>query len=349
MVTILAEKPSVARDLARVLGATRRCDGYLEGNGYRVTWAVGHLVALAEPAEVNPEWKKWRRELLPMLPAEWPLVVYEKTRDQFAVVKKLLNDRDTESVVCATDAGREGELIFRFIYEAAKCRKPVKRLWISSLTDAAIKEGFRRLRDGREYDGLSDAAKGRSRADWLVGMNLSRAYGLSLDAQLSVGRVQTPTLAMVVERELAIRDFVPETYREVVAAFSPGEPTRYDGTWFRPEPKKDPLAQRKRISDEAEASAIVERVSDRTGPSRGGRDVDLGAAAPVEVSQQLALPGHLREQLLAPRDPTPRTCRSSVRGPRTRCPGRPVDLLRLPCAAATEHEHNAARRRAADG
>ena len=152
-------------------------------------------------------------------------------------------------MVCATDAGREGELIFRFIYEAAKCRKPVKRLWISSLTDAAIKEGFRRLRDGREYDGLSDAAKGRSRADWLVGMNLSRAYGLSLDAQLSVGRVQTPTLAMVVERELAIRDFVPETYREVVATFSPGAPTRYDGTWFRPEPKKDPLAQRKRISD----------------------------------------------------------------------------------------------------
>ncbi len=258
MITVVAEKPSVARDLARVLGATRRAEGWLEGNGYRVTWAIGHLVALAEPHEIDPEWRRWRRDLLPMLPREWPLVVYEKTRDQFAVVERLLNARDVTEVVCATDAGREGELIFRFVHEAAKCRKPVKRLWISSLTDAAVREGFARLRPARDFDGLADAAKGRSRADWLVGMNLSRAYGLALDAPLSVGRVQTPTLAMVVERELAIRDFVPEQYREVVATFSPGEGARYDGAWFRP--GKAPLHERKRLTDEGEAGAIVARV-----------------------------------------------------------------------------------------
>lgn len=261
-ITVVAEKPSVARDLARVLGATTKADGYLEGNGYRVTWAIGHLVALAEPHDMNAEWKKWRRDLLPMLPRQWPLVVLEKTRDQFAVVKKLLTDREVTEVVCATDAGREGELIFRYIQEAAKCRKPVKRLWISSLTDQAIRDGFRRLKDASAFDGLADAARGRSCADWLVGMNLSRAYGLSLDEQLSVGRVQTPTLAMLVERELAIRNFEPEDYREVVATFSPGEPARYDGTWVRPQAKGDAatLVQRKRIGEKAEAEAIVERV-----------------------------------------------------------------------------------------
>lgn len=260
-ITVVAEKPSVARDLARVLGATTRADGYLEGNGYRVTWAIGHLVALAEPHDMNAEWKKWRRELLPMLPQKWPLVVLEKTRDQFAVVKKLLTAADVTEVVCATDAGREGELIFRYIHEAAKCRKPVKRLWISSLTDQAIRDGFRRLMDASAFDGLADAARGRSCADWLVGMNLSRAYGLSLDEQLSVGRVQTPTLAMLVERELAIRNFVPEDYREVVATFSPGEPARYDGTWVRPQGKDAAtLVQRKRIGEKDEAAAIVERV-----------------------------------------------------------------------------------------
>ncbi len=261
-IIVVAEKPSVARDIARVLGATRKQQGYLEGNGYQVTWAIGHLVTLAEPAEINAAWKKWRLELLPMLPSKWPLVVIEKTKDQFQTVKKLLTGREVEHVVCATDAGREGELIYRYIHEAAKCRKSVKRLWISSLTDQAIRDGFKNLRNGSDYDGLADAARGRSCADWLVGMNLSRAYGLSLDAQLSVGRVQTPTLAMVVQRELAIRDFVPESYREVVATFA-GESARYDGTWIRPAKKGETaaLAQRKRISDEVEANAIVERVT----------------------------------------------------------------------------------------
>ena len=220
-VVVVAEKPSVARDIARVLGANRKGDGLLEGNGYVVTWAIGHLVGLAEPHQVRAEWKRWDRALLPMIPSDWPLVVLEKTRAQFAVIRKALGDASVERVICATDAGREGELIFRFIYEAAKCRKPVSRLWISSLTDQAIRDGFRKLKSASEYAPLADAARGRSRADWLVGMNLSRAYGLSMSQPLSVGRVQTPTLAMLVERELEIRNFKPEDYLEVVATFSP--------------------------------------------------------------------------------------------------------------------------------
>src|ERR1700684_4353062 len=237
-IVVLAEKPSVARDIARVLGAAKQADGYLHGNGYVVTWAIGHLAALAQPHEINPEWKQWRRNLLPMLPHQWPLVVYEKTKDQFEVVQRILNSPRVSQVVCATDAGREGELIFRYIYEAAGCVKPFRRLWISSLTPDAIRKGFESLRPGSEYDGLADAARGRSRADWLVGMNLSRAYTLAMDDQLSVGRVEAPTLAMLVERELAIRAFVPEDYIEVVATFSPVADAKYQGTWFR-EPVKD--------------------------------------------------------------------------------------------------------------
>ena len=208
-IAVLAEKPSVARDIARVLGATSRGDGYLHGNGYVVTWAVGHLAALAQPHEINPEWRLWRRDLLPILPNRWPLVVYEKTKGQFEIVRKILGSPRISRVVCATDAGREGELIFRYIYEAAECGKPVSRLWISSLTPEAIRKGFETLRPSSDYDALADAARGRSRADWLVGMNLSRAYSLAYSEELSVGRVQTPTLAVVVERELAIHSFVP--------------------------------------------------------------------------------------------------------------------------------------------
>jgi DNA topoisomerase-3 len=228
-VAVVAEKPSMARDIARVLGATGRGAGTLSGNGYVVTWAIGHLVGLAEPHQIKPEWKRWRRDLLPMLPRSWPLVVLEQNRGQFEVARRLLTDPKIRGVVCATDAGREGELIFRYLYEAAGCEKPVRRLWISSLTDGAIRDGFRRLREAAHYDGLADAARGRSQADWLVGMNLSRAYGLALDQPLSVGRVQTPTLAMVVERELAIRNFVPEDYLEVVATFSPRDGASYQG------------------------------------------------------------------------------------------------------------------------
>jgi len=265
-VAVLAEKPSVARDIARVLGASQQGPGYLHGNGYVVTWAIGHLVALAQPHEIKPEWKHWRRDLLPMLPHDWPLVVYEKTKDQFEVVRKILNSPKVASVVCATDAGREGELIFRYIYEASACHKPFSRLWISSLTPDAIRKGFTDLKDGAAYDPLADAARGRSRADWLVGMNLSRAYTLALDDELSVGRVQTPTLAMVVERELAIRAFVPEDYIEVQATFSPGGDAKYQGTWFR-QPVKDSIQTAMRLPpDGDEANRIVARA--RSGAAR---------------------------------------------------------------------------------
>ena len=241
-IAVVAEKPSVARDLASVLGASQRGEGHFRGNGYVVTWAIGHLVALALPPQMRADWSRWDLVQLPMIPERWPLVVIEGTRRQFGVVQRILADRAVEQVVCATDAGREGELIFRYVYDAAECRKPVRRLWISSLTPDAIREGFRKLRDGAEYDRLADAARGRSRADWLVGMNLSRAYSLVTGLDLSVGRVQTPTLAIVVERELAIRSFVPEDYLEVVATFSPKRegaaaeergPTVYQGTYVR--------------------------------------------------------------------------------------------------------------------
>ena len=258
-VAVVAEKPSVARDIARVLSATKRGEGYLHGDGYIVTWAIGHLVGLAQPHQIRPEWRSWRRDLLPMLPESWPLVVGEETKDQFEVVRKILTSPRVSGIVCATDAGREGELIFRYIYEAAGCARPVRRLWISSLTPEAIREGFAKLRDWREYDHLADAARGRSRADWLVGMNLSRAYTLACNEELSVGRVQTPTLAMLVERELAVRNFVPEDYRNVVATFSPREGQTYEGTWFRP--GVEPLDSAMKLpSDGNEAQAIVERV-----------------------------------------------------------------------------------------
>lgn len=285
-VAVVAEKPAVARDIAKVLGARQRGAGFLYGNGYVVTWAVGHLVRLAEPHEIDPNWKRWRRDLLPMLPERWPLIVGDATREQFEAVRRILNDETVERVICATDAGREGELIFRYLYEAAHCRKPFSRLWVSSLTPDAIQQGFQNLRDGRDLDSLAAAARGRSQADWLVGMNLSRAYTLACggpdQGTLSVGRVQTPTLAMVVERDLAIRAFVPEDYQEVIAVFGPCVPSAelgaetaraeldqpavlppaedagsYRGVWFRGE---KPDAKAKRLSaDGLEAAQIVAR------------------------------------------------------------------------------------------
>ena len=239
---VLAEKPSVARDLAEVLGATARHQGYLEGGGYRVTWAIGHLVGLAEPAAMDPAWSRWSYAALPMLPARWPLVARERVGEQLDVVMRLLNARDTAEVICATDAGREGELIFRYVYEHALCHKPVRRLWISSLTPEAIERGFNALKPASDFDALADAARARSRADWLVGMNLSRAYSLRYDDHLSVGRVQTPTLALVVERDLEIAHFVPEPYDEVHARF--GTPQgEYEGVYV--EKRRDESGKRK--------------------------------------------------------------------------------------------------------
>ncbi|MBI5497662.1 MAG: DNA topoisomerase 3 [Deltaproteobacteria bacterium] len=258
---VVAEKPSVARDIAQVLGARSRGDGHLHGSGWVVTWALGHLVTLPQPHQVDRAWKPWRWERLPMLPRHWPLAVLEKTADQFAAVKRLITGQDVEYVVCATDAGREGELIFRFIYDAAGCRAPTRRLWISSLTADAIRRGFAALQPGSARDALAEAARGRAQADWLVGMNLSRAYSLGQQDVFSVGRVQTPTLAMLVERENAIRAFVPADYLEVVANFrAPGG--AYTGRWFAPTPEKDPLSARRRLPAEGQrAGDIAARVN----------------------------------------------------------------------------------------
>lgn len=234
---VLAEKPSVARDIAAVLGATSKRDGYLEGNGYQVTWAVGHLLGLASPEMMEPAWKRWSFRTLPMIPSRWNLSPRESGAKQLRVVRKLFGDAKTQGIVNATDAGREGELIFRYIYEHLRCRKPVKRLWISSLTPAAIRQGFSKLRPSAHFDDLANAAKARSRADWLVGMNLSRAYTIGADETYSVGRVQTPTLAMLVQRELLIRDFVPESYSEVRATFDT-DVGEYEGVFVAAKPER---------------------------------------------------------------------------------------------------------------
>ncbi len=266
-IAVVAEKPSVARDIAAALGASRSREGMLAGNGYVVTWAIGHLVGLAEPHEMNPAWKTWRASDLPILPQVWRLEVLAETRSHFALVKTVLNDPSIERIVCATDAGREGELIFRFIYRAAHCRKPVVRLWISSLTREAIQKGFSHLRPSQDFDHLAEAAEARARADWLVGMNLSRWYTLRQnDGVFSVGRVQTPTLAMIVAREKEIRDFVPEPYCEVEATFANGDGDRYAGTWFDPAARADDKHPPERLpADGQKAEAIRARCEGGTG------------------------------------------------------------------------------------
>ena len=248
-IVVVAEKPSVGRDIARVLGCRDRGDGCLLNDRYIVTWAVGHLVALAEPDELDEKYKKWSFATLPILPEEIPLKVIRQSSKQFQIIKKLINDKETESLICATDAGREGELIFRYIYEKAGCKKPFDRLWISSMTDEAISEGFRNIRPGRDYDGLYASARCRSKADWLVGMNASRAFTLKYNALLSVGRVQTPTLAILVRRRKEIEQFQPQDYCTLQADFGD-----YTGTCFRTDWDPDTHIPRK---EDAEAIAAV--------------------------------------------------------------------------------------------
>lgn len=209
---VLAEKPSVARDIARVLGCSKKLNGAIEGNRYVVTWALGHLVTLADPEEYDKKYKEWKLEDLPMMSKKMELVVIKQTAKQYHAVKTQLYRKDVNEIIIATDAGREGELVARWILEKSGCRKPIKRLWISSVTDKAIKAGFSSLKDGREYDTLYSAAWARAEADWLVGINATRALTCKYNAQLSCGRVQTPTLAMIEKREEEIRSFKPETY-----------------------------------------------------------------------------------------------------------------------------------------
>ncbi|UAL47314.1 DNA topoisomerase III [Sutcliffiella horikoshii] len=209
---VLAEKPSVGRDIARVLKCTKKGNGFFEGDKYIVTWALGHLVTLADPEAYDAKFKAWKLEDLPMLPNETKLVVIKNTSKQYSAVKAQLTRKDVKDIVIATDAGREGELVARWILEKARIQKPVKRLWISSVTDRAIKEGFAKLRDGKEYENLYYSAVARAEADWVVGMNATRALTTKHNAQLSCGRVQTPTLAMIAKREEEIRSFVPKEY-----------------------------------------------------------------------------------------------------------------------------------------
>ena len=215
MKLVLAEKPSVAQSIAKVLGATKREDGYLEGNGYIVSWCVGHLVELAQPEAYDAKYSKWAYAGLPIFPADWQYEVSSGTKKQFGILKRLMAREDVASLVCATDAGREGELIFRLVYHKAGCRKPFERLWISSMEDVAIKEGFENLRSGTEYDALYEAALCRERADWIVGINATRLFSTLYGQTLNVGRVMTPTLAMAVMREAAIAAFKPEPFYTV--------------------------------------------------------------------------------------------------------------------------------------
>ena len=209
---VLAEKPSVARDIARVLNCHKNLSGAIEGSDYVVTWALGHLVTLADPEEYDKKFKEWNMESLPMIPKEWELVVIKQTSKQYQNVKSQLFRKDISEIIIATDAGREGELVARWILDKSGCHKPIKRLWISSVTDKAIREGFSHLQDGRKYNDLYHAARSRAEADWLVGINATRALTCKYNAQLSCGRVQTPTLAMIARREEEIRSFRPEDY-----------------------------------------------------------------------------------------------------------------------------------------
>ncbi|WP_270466675.1 DNA topoisomerase 3 [Butyribacter intestini] len=213
MELVIAEKPSVAQSIAAVLGATQRKDGYLEGNDYLVSWCVGHLVELVQPESYEEAWKKWSYDNLPIIPQEWQHEVKSDTKAQYQILKKLMHDDRVDAVVCATDAGREGELIFRLTYNMAGCRKPMKRLWISSMEESAIRDGFHNLRPGSDYDNLYHSALCRQEADWLVGINGTRLFTVLYGGKaLKVGRVQTPTLAMLVDRESKIMNFKKEAY-----------------------------------------------------------------------------------------------------------------------------------------
>ena len=235
---VIAEKPSVAQTIAAALGVKEKKDGYIEGGGCLISWCVGHLVQLAEAAAYGEQYKKWSFESLPILPEEWQYAVDPDKGKQFATLKELMHRTDVSEVVNACDAGREGELIFRFVYEVAGCKKPMRRLWISSMEDGAIKAGFASLKDGREYDALFASALCRAKADWLIGINATRLFSCLYGKTLNVGRVQTPTLKMLTDRDAAISHFQKEKYYHVRLDLSGAE------------------AASERISDKAEADAL---------------------------------------------------------------------------------------------
>ena len=253
-ILVLAEKPSVARDLARVLNCNQNANGYIMGSKYIVTWALGHLVTLADPEAYGNKYKSWNLEDLPMLPNKMELVVIKQTSKQYGIVKGLLNRADVDELVIATDAGREGELVARWIILKAGFRKPIKRLWISSQTDKAIKEGFANLKPGRDYDNLFYSAQSRSEADWLVGLNVTRALTCKHNAQLSAGRVQTPTLAMIVAREDEIKKFVPKDFWSISAQFN-----GFTVHW------QDKVSNQMRTFSKEQADTIVQKITGQMG------------------------------------------------------------------------------------
>lgn len=253
-ILVIAEKPSVARDIANVLGCRQKGNGFIAGDRYIVSWAIGHLVTLCEPEDYDSGLKRWVADSLPIIPSEIRLKALPKTRSQLKILHSLMNSRDTDEIICATDSGREGELIFRYIYEITKCKKSFRRLWISSMTSQAIKEGFASLKQGEEYNNLYSSAKCRSEADWLVGINATRAFTIKYGALLSIGRVQTPTLSIIVDRQKEIAEFVPQTYYEVSATFN-----GFKGLWF------DKKESETRITDIERAEAIAEKVKGHDG------------------------------------------------------------------------------------
>jgi DNA topoisomerase III len=253
-ILVLAEKPSVARELARVLNCNQKANGYLMGSKYIVTWALGHLVTLADPEAYGNKYKTWNLEDLPMLPNKMELVVIKQTSQQYATVKSLLNRADVDELIIATDAGREGELVARWIILKAGFKKPIKRLWISSQTDKAIKDGFTSLKPSREYDNLFYSAQSRSEADWLVGLNVTRALTCKHNAQLSAGRVQTPTLAMIVAREEEIKKFIPKDFWSITAQFN-----GFSVQW------QDKVTNQTRTFSKEQADSVVQKITGQIG------------------------------------------------------------------------------------
>lgn len=269
-ILVVAEKPSVARDIAGVLKSRSKGDGFLYGEKYVVSWAVGHLITLWDPADYDAGYKKWKFGDLPIIPEKMNIKPIAKTKKQFNVLKKLMNSGDIESIICATDSGREGELIFRYIYEMAGCKKPCKRLWISSMTDKAIKDGFESIKDISEYDNLYYSARCRSEADWLVGMNASRAYTLKYGSLLSIGRVQTPTLAILAARKKEIDNFDEKIYFEVTADYGD-----FSGIWT------DTETGDTKIFDEAKADETVKKVRGKDGTVADIEKEDKKQAPPL--------------------------------------------------------------------
>jgi len=277
-ILVIAEKPSVGRDYARVLGCKEKGEGCLIGEDYIVTWAIGHLIELCEPDQYDERYKKWNYQDLPIIPETMKLQVIRGSGPQFKILKKLMNSKEISRIICGTDSGREGELIFRYIYQVAGCKKPFDRLWVSSMTDEAIRKGFAALKDGSEYDHLFESAKCRSEADWLVGINGSRAFTVQYDTLLSIGRVQTPTLSIIVKRQKEIDDFVPQAYYEVKLNHPVREPeadtdSEFTSTYFKWQDKQKEThiegeEEAKRIRDLAQSAGKARIESITTTPGK---------------------------------------------------------------------------------